>query len=302
MSAESKKHIRKLAPIAALLAFAALLGVAGASTGPSAEFTVATQTGWSDSNSFLIFQPAGANVGPTVNNIEINTSASVLISVTNKISSTTTQVSYVPAMAITPPFGVTLPSTWTPTFTCYGSSTPSTTCNGYYSGNTTFFYANFDTTGWAPGTYSVQFTATDPANTGYEPGSSQAYYFVVSSSAATLAKNSLSASTLMTINLTGTKMIYAAMPVPAAASASTSSSSSTTLTTATDSTTGTRVAYAGAPFTLILNNVGTSTIVVSDGNNIVTLGVGDVIAAVFAANVTASVVDGPSGSLRVGLP
>jgi hypothetical protein len=290
VSAESKKHIRRLAPFMALLAFAALLGVAGASTGPSAEFTVAAQIGWSDTSSFLLFQPAGSAVGPSVNSVEINTTASTLISVTNKTSATASSVTYTPSMTITPPAGVTLPATWTPSFTCYGSSTPSASCDGYLSGNTTFFYANFDTTGWVPGTYTAVFTATDPVNTAYLAGNSPAYSFVVSSPAAALAKNQLSASTLMTINISGTKTIYSTLPAAAPTSP-----------TPTDSTTLTRAAYNN-PFTLILNNVGTSTIVVTDDNNSVTLGAGDVIAAVFISTVRASVVDGTSGMLRIGLP
>jgi hypothetical protein len=53
---------------------------------------------------------------------------------------------------------------------------------------------------------------------------------------------------------------------------------------------------------LILNNVGTSTIVVADDYNSVTLGAGDVIAASFLSSVNASVTDGTVGSLRIGMP
>jgi hypothetical protein len=58
-----------------------------------------------------------------------------------------------------------------------------------------------------------------------------------------------------------------------------------------------------SPITLILNNVGTSTIVVNDASgNSVTLGAGDVIAAQFLSTVQAHVIEGVPGSLRVGLP
>jgi hypothetical protein len=94
----------------------------------------------------------------------------------------------------------------------------------------------------------------------------------------------------MTLTISGTKTIYAAVPTVG-------------LSTTTDSTTSASTAgRASGPITLILNNVGTSTIIVTDNNNSVTLGAGDVIAAAFLSSVTASVTDGTVGTLRVGMP
>jgi hypothetical protein len=242
----------------ALFAAAVLAGAAGASSnGPELSLAAASV----DSNGFITY----SNLA---NNVEVGTSNSFVVSVTNN---TNQALNFIPAASVT--FGGSPVGAPAARFSCSPCVLPAL---GIYP-----LFVTIDGTGATPGTYQVSVTASDAAFPTLG-GSSPTYSTVISSSAGTLAKNSLSASTLMTINLVGTKVIFSAPPIQA-----------------TDSTAG--APTLGSPIVLILNNVGTSSISVTDGNNTITLGAGDVIAAAFWSSVRASVIDGTSGSLRVGM-
>jgi hypothetical protein len=279
MSAASKRTIRRLVPFGVIVTLAALLGVAGASIGGS-EFNVYIGSNFLDANSFVIFQTPQ---GGLVNSVEVGSALQFTIGIANNTNAP--QAVYLTAN-VTLQNGTPVPAGAGPTVKL-GCNAP----NGcpINAAATAFDFPAIDATGAVPGTYLLSFVATDAAtnNQSYSP----TYSFVVSSPAAALKGNSLSASTLMTINLSGTQTIYAA-PTAAAPSA-------------VDSTTGTASTATSAfarPVTLILNNVGTSTIVVNDDYNTVTLGAGDVIAAQFLSTVRAHVIEGVPGTLRVGLP
>jgi hypothetical protein len=272
-------------PFAVILAFATLVGVAGASiSGP--EFQVSVGANFVDANNFILFQ---TSTGAVVNTVEVGSGLQFTLSIGNNYNSansfyetaTVTATQALPAGAVLP----------TVQLGCNQPAQPGGTGGcPINAGATAFDFPTISApAGVVPGTYQIYFTASDINNT--NSGNSPTYSFVISSPAAGLAKNQLSASTLMTLTISGTKTIYAALPTLAAPSIPT------------DSTTGTTLnGTASRPFTLILNNVGTSTLVVSDGNNSVTLGAGDVIAAAFLSSVTASVTDGTVGTLRVGMP
>jgi hypothetical protein len=280
MSAASKKKVRKLAPIIALLVLGGLFGVARASITGS-EFNVAVGSNFLDPNNYILFQ---TSVGAVVNQVETGTTMQFTLGATNNTSAATKF--YFTGSITQNGAAVTSP---TVQFAC--SSPTGYTCpvNGLAAA---YDFPYLNATGAQPGTYQISFTAVDVTTSAvsYSP----TYSFVVSSPAAGLAKNQFSASTLMTLNLNGSQQqtIYAALP-----------SAGLPIGT-TDSTAGTATTAGGfvRPITLILNNVGTSTIVVTDGNNTVTLGAGDVIAAAFVASVKASVIEGIPGVLRVGIP
>jgi hypothetical protein len=278
MSAASKKTIRRLAPFLALLAFVALVGVAGASiSGP--EFKVYVGSNFVDANNFLIFQ---TSTGGQVSNVELGSGLQFTLAIANNYNSAG---SFYETATVTPtqplPPGAVLPTVQ------LGCNQPTGGCPINAAATSFDFPTISAPAGVVPGTYQISFTASDINDT--NSGASPTYNFVISSPAAALAKNQLSANTLMTITISGTKTIYAAMPTAALSTTDSTTSAST-------------VGRASGPITLILNNVGTSTIVVTDGNNTVTLGAGDVIAAAFVSSVTASITDGTVGTLRVGLP
>jgi hypothetical protein len=293
MSAASKKTIRKLMPFGVILAFAALLGVARGSVG-GYEFNVAIGPNFVDPNNYILFQ---TNVGGVVNTVEVGTTLQFTLGATNNTTAATKFY-----------FGVNgaiLDSHNNPVaagsgpalrFACMAGGTYQCPVNGLASA---YDFPYLDATNALPGTYTVSFTATD-ANTNavsYSP----TYSFVVSSPAGALVKNSLSANTLMTITITSVQTIFAA-PGGSTSTANAAKTDSTTSTTNTTLTTATTGAFA-SPVTLILNNVGTSTIVVYDqSGDTVTLGAGDVIAAQFLSTVQAKVIEGVPGSLRIGLP
>jgi hypothetical protein len=269
-------------PFAVIFAFIALLGVAGASiTGP--EFKVYVGSNFVDPNNFILFQ---TSTGGQVNSVEVGSALPFTIAISNNYNSAG---SFYETATVTPtqalPAGAVLP---TVQLGCNKPDQPGTGGCPINAAATAFDFPTISApAGVVPGTYQIYFNASDVNDT--NSGGSPTYSFVISSPAAALAKNQLSASTLMTLTIGGTKTIYSALP--------------TVSVSATDSTTSAMTAgRAGGPIILILNNVGTSTIVVTDDNNSVTLGAGDVIAAAFASSVRASVTDGTVGTLRVGMP
>jgi hypothetical protein len=246
-----------------------------------------------DANNFILFSPTPSSAAGTKDNVEVGQVAYFSIVLAN---TTSAGVSFKVTAAVTQSGG-------TPTNPPTVQAGCSNGCQWYVAGLQQInLNGTIDATNASPGTYQLQLTATD-ASSSAPPAVSPVYNFVISSPAATLASNSLKASTMMTINLSGTKMIYfGGSGIQAAADSSklSTTATDTTLTTTTTTTAGT--VPVGVAIMLILNNVGTSVIVITDGNNSVTLGAGDVIAATFFGNVTASVTDGTSGSLRVAIP
>jgi hypothetical protein len=269
-------------PFAAIFAFIVLVGVAGASyNGP--EFQVNVGSNYVDPNNFILFQ---TSTGGQVNSVEVGSALQFTLGISNNYNSAGSFYETATVTATQPlPAGAVLP---TVQVGCSKPAQPGTGGCPINAGATSFDFPTISApAGVVPGTYQIYFNASDINDT--NSGVSPTYSFVVSSPAAALAKNQLSANTLMTLTISGTKTIYSALPTVA-------------LSTTTDSTSATAAARGGSPITLILNNVGTSTIIVTDDNNSVTLGAGDVIAAAFAASVRASVTDGTVGTLRVGMP
>jgi hypothetical protein len=284
MSAASKKTIRKLMPFGVILALGALLGIARGAIVGGGEFKVFVGSNFVDANNYLLFQ---TSTGGQTNTVEVGSALQVTLGITNITTSTP---SFYLTGTITRQDSTALPANAGPTVRFACNAPNGCPINAVA---TAFDFPTIDGTNAVPGTYLITFTAVDVATNAMSYSSQ--YSFVISSPAGTLAKNSLTASTLMTINISGTQTLFAA-PGGGAVSAS----------SPIDSTTGTATTAAGvfaSPVTLILNNVGTSTIVVNDASgNTVTLGAGDVIAAQFVSTVQAHVIEAVPGSLRIGLP